>query len=67
MKQFTAWKVRQLGGGILQWTSPLGRIYIEEPPSPGVRFGPPPGVDDEAPDDPPDDPGSAGELHDAPF
>ncbi len=38
MKQFTAWRVRQLGGGALEWTSPLGRTYIEEPPSLGVHF-----------------------------
>ena len=40
MKQFTAWRVRQLGGGVLEWTSPLGRIYIEQPPSLGVHFRP---------------------------
>lgn len=38
MKQFTAWRVRQLGNGTLEWTSPLGRIYIDEPPSLGVQF-----------------------------
>ncbi len=49
MKQFTAWRVRQLGGGVLEWTSPLGRTYIEQPPSLGVHFrptdGPAEGVD----------------------
>jgi hypothetical protein len=40
MKQFTAWRVRQLEGGVLEWTSPLGRRYIEEPPSLGVHFRP---------------------------
>jgi hypothetical protein len=40
MKQFTAWRVRQLDGGVLEWTSPLGRRYIEEPPSLGVHFRP---------------------------
>ena len=38
MKQFTAWRVRQLAGGVLEWTSPLGRVYIDEPPSLGVHF-----------------------------
>ncbi|MEV8368161.1 DUF222 domain-containing protein [Microbacterium sp. NPDC064584] len=38
MKQFTAWRVRQLSDGVLEWTSPLGRIYIEDPPSLGVHF-----------------------------
>lgn len=40
MKQFTAWKVRQLSGGVLEWTSPLGRIYTEHPTSPTVQFVP---------------------------
>ncbi|WP_341579824.1 HNH endonuclease [Microbacterium schleiferi] len=63
MKQFTAWKVRQLPGGVLEWTSPLGRIYTEHPTSPTVQFvpSPPPGppapapenVAPSAPDDPP--------------
>jgi hypothetical protein len=38
MKQFTAWRVRQLDGGILEWTSPLGRTYTEHPPVLGVHF-----------------------------
>ncbi|UGB35738.1 HNH endonuclease [Microbacterium sp. cx-55] len=48
MKQFTAWRVRQLGGGVLEWTSPLGATYIDTPPAPTVHFipddpgGPPP-------------------------
>jgi hypothetical protein len=40
MKQFTAWKVRQLGGGVLEWTSPLGTTYIDTPPAPTVHFVP---------------------------
>ncbi|WP_434812154.1 DUF222 domain-containing protein [Microbacterium sp. bgisy189] len=55
MKQFTAWKVRQHGGGILEWTSPLGRVYIDKPPVLGVHFTPetnhPPRP--RSPDDPP--------------
>ncbi|RWR12222.1 HNH endonuclease, partial [Microbacterium enclense] len=41
-KQFTRWKVRQLPGGILEWTSPTGRIYTDEPLpySAAVRFLP---------------------------
>ncbi|MEH3088458.1 MAG: DUF222 domain-containing protein [Microbacterium arborescens] len=48
MKQFTDWGVRQIGGGILEWTSPLGRVYREDLPIPAVCFtidtttGPPP-------------------------
>ncbi|MGR6743020.1 DUF222 domain-containing protein [Microbacterium sp. F1-18] len=38
MKQFTKWKVRQLGGGVLEWTSPLGRVYREDVPIPAVCF-----------------------------
>ncbi|MDT3345618.1 HNH endonuclease [Microbacterium aquilitoris] len=40
VKQFTAWKVRQLQGGVLEWTSPLGRIYREDAPTPAVAFTP---------------------------
>ncbi|HCJ49932.1 MAG TPA: HNH endonuclease [Microbacterium sp.] len=40
MKQFTCWRVRQLSGGILEWTSPLGRIYREDAPTPAVAFTP---------------------------
>lgn len=31
-KHCTPWKVRQLGGGVLEWTSPTGRIYVDRPP-----------------------------------
>lgn len=42
MKQFTAWKVRQLGGGVLEWTSPTGVAYTDIPTAypPAVRFAP---------------------------
>lgn len=52
-KQFTRWSVKQLPGGILQWTSPTGRTYTDEPLpySPAVRFLP----DDPPPPDPDDD------------
>ncbi|MDT3316477.1 DUF222 domain-containing protein [Microbacterium sp. KSW4-11] len=40
MKQFTAWRVRQLMGGVLEWTSPLGRTYREDAPTPAVAFTP---------------------------
>jgi hypothetical protein len=38
LKHATGWTVRQLGGGRLEWTSPLGKVYIEEPPQIGVVF-----------------------------
>lgn len=50
-KQFTRWSVRQLDGGLLEWTSPTGRVYTDRPvpyppaaDGPGVRFeeDPPP-------------------------
>ncbi|MDD7961490.1 HNH endonuclease signature motif containing protein [Microbacterium thalli] len=58
MKQFTKWEVRQLGGGVLEWTSPGGRIYREDVPIPAVCFtpepGPPPGARNGGPvDEPP--------------
>jgi hypothetical protein len=31
LKDETVWKVVQLDGGVLQWTSPAGRIYTTEP------------------------------------
>lgn len=31
LKHHSAWRVRQLGGGILEWTSPLGRVYPDVP------------------------------------
>lgn len=41
-KQFTRWRVRQRTGGVLEWTSPSGRVYADEPLpySPAVRFLP---------------------------
>jgi hypothetical protein len=64
MKQFTAWRVRQLADGVLEWTSPLGRTYTERPPSLGVHFRPT--EDDPDDDDPPADadPPSDGDLPD---
>lgn len=57
MKQFTAWSVRQLEGGILEWTSPTGRVQIESPPPVPVHFvpdaDPPPAVDPSLALDPP--------------
>ncbi|BAJ76300.1 hypothetical protein MTES_3336 [Microbacterium testaceum StLB037] len=46
-KQFTRWTVKQLSDGILEWTSPTGRTYRDEPLpySPAVKF---------LPDDPPE-------------
>ena len=51
MKQFTAWRVRQLPGGVLGWTSPLGRTYREDAPTPAVAFTPaaPPTTSEPAP------------------
>ena len=34
LKHQTAWKVKQLGAGILEWTSPAGATYIDRPPAP---------------------------------
>lgn len=31
VKHASRWKVRQRGGGVLEWTSPLGKIYIDTP------------------------------------
>ncbi len=34
LKHQTAWAVKQLGAGVLEWTSPTGSTYIDRPPSP---------------------------------
>jgi hypothetical protein len=39
LKGETAWTVRQLGGGVLEWTSPGGHVYIDKPP-PAIHFTP---------------------------
>ena len=52
MKQFTRWTVRQLPGGVLEWTSPTGRIYREDAPAPPVAFTPAP-IGTTATDEPP--------------
>ena len=63
MKQFAGWKVKQLDGGILEWTSPVGTTYTDYPPTPGVHFAPDP-YDPDAP--PPPDAGPP-DASDAPF
>ncbi|WP_407667120.1 HNH endonuclease signature motif containing protein [Microbacterium plantarum] len=68
VKHHTRWRVRQLPGGRLIWTSPTGRIYREDAPPPLVAFtvaftaaSPPDGRDDQqppgAPSPPPRSPG----------
>ncbi|MBD8022812.1 HNH endonuclease signature motif containing protein [Microbacterium gallinarum] len=37
LKHHTPWQVAQHAGGVLEWTSPLGRRYLDRPP-PCVRF-----------------------------
>lgn len=32
LKHQTPWHVAQLGDGLLEWTSPTGHVYIDEPP-----------------------------------
>ncbi|BDV31170.1 HNH endonuclease signature motif containing protein [Microbacterium terricola] len=39
LKHATEWRVRQLGAGVLEWTGPTGRSYLDRPPS-TVRFVP---------------------------
>jgi hypothetical protein len=39
MKHNTAWRVEQRDRGVLVWTSPLGRVYIDRP-APTLRFIP---------------------------
>ncbi|MCR2761974.1 HNH endonuclease [Microbacterium sp. zg.B48] len=44
LKHHTAWRVRQRGGGVLEWTSPTGRTYTDIPVS-TVAFAPDPECD----------------------
>ena len=39
VKHATAWRVRQLGGGVLEWRAPTGRKYPDSPPA-TVQFVP---------------------------
>ncbi|WP_256728885.1 HNH endonuclease signature motif containing protein [Microbacterium oleivorans] len=71
MKQFTTWRVKQIGGGVLVWTSPHGRVYREDVPIPTVCFTPelatPPPPGPPRPPRPPGPPGrGAGAPPDAP-
>ncbi|WP_336629592.1 MULTISPECIES: hypothetical protein [unclassified Microbacterium] len=34
LKHQTAWKVKQRGAGVLEWTGPTGSTYIDRPPTP---------------------------------
>ncbi|WP_281166864.1 DUF222 domain-containing protein [Microbacterium luticocti] len=49
LKHHTRWKVRQLADGVLEWTSPTGRVYTDIP-APMVRFT---DTTPDAPDPPP--------------
>ncbi|MEH3088206.1 MAG: DUF222 domain-containing protein [Microbacterium arborescens] len=62
VKHHTRWRVRQLPGGRLIWTSPTGRVYREDAPPPLVAFTidpgtePGAGIDTGAPPPPPETP-----------
>ncbi|WP_191621866.1 HNH endonuclease signature motif containing protein, partial [Microbacterium caowuchunii] len=36
LKHATPWRVRQLAGGVLEWTSPAGLTYTDHPPGPAL-------------------------------
>lgn len=41
MKHHSPWQVAQTAGGVLEWRSPTGRIYVDQPPRQNtVRFEP---------------------------
>lgn len=46
-KHQTPWKVEQLHDGVFAWTSPTGRVYLDEPPPPNTTVQP--GDDDPPP------------------
>ncbi|MDP5228122.1 MULTISPECIES: HNH endonuclease signature motif containing protein [Arthrobacter] len=39
LKHHGRWKVRQAGGGDLEWTSPTGRHHVDRPPTPASWTG----------------------------
>ncbi|CAG7844531.1 hypothetical protein USB125703_00767 [Pseudoclavibacter triregionum] len=41
LKHQSKWSVRQLDDGLLEWTSPAGRVYADRPDAAGPRFKPP--------------------------
>jgi len=54
LKHHSKWRVRHLPGGILEWTSPSGRIYRDMPPAivvftPSSNPNHPDNIDDEPP------------------
>lgn len=36
LKHHSRWKIKQTGGGVLEWTSPTGRRYTDHPPTPAT-------------------------------
>lgn len=36
LKHHTPWHVEQKPGGVMEWTSPIGRTYIDTPPAPNT-------------------------------
>ncbi|PSS44053.1 HNH endonuclease [Arthrobacter woluwensis] len=38
LKHHSRWTVRQLGRGVLEWTSPTGRVHRDDPPAPTTRM-----------------------------
>ena len=52
LKHASEWKVRQLGGGVLEWTSLTGRRYLDRPAM-TVRFVPDPDFGAALDSDPP--------------
>ena len=40
LKHHSGWDVRQAGAGVLEWTSPTGRTYSDQPPAPATPTTP---------------------------
>lgn len=38
LKHHSRWTVRQVGRGVLEWTSPTGRVHRDDPPAPATRM-----------------------------
>ncbi|WP_285637855.1 HNH endonuclease signature motif containing protein [Microbacterium arabinogalactanolyticum] len=45
LKHHSLWKVKQIGSGLLEWTSPAGRSYVDRPPPQNAVVFAPSGTD----------------------
>jgi len=52
LKHHSPWHVEQLDGGLLEWTSPAGRVYVDKPPPQNTVIFAEPSAEPDSADDP---------------